>query len=108
MSLADLDSIKVIGKGNGGIVQLVRHKWTGQFFALKVLLPENIPVVYAIYTPSWPFKNHLVRNIYYLPTKSWTWLKYDKDQLGFTNWNEMFQDQSGNPQSISKHEVTGL
>ncbi|KAK9275323.1 hypothetical protein L1049_022586 [Liquidambar formosana] len=37
MSLADLDSIKVIGKGNGGIVQLVQHKWTGQFFALKVI-----------------------------------------------------------------------
>ncbi|XP_078170442.1 mitogen-activated protein kinase kinase SIPKK-like [Carex rostrata] len=37
LSLADLDSIKVIGKGNGGIVQLVRHKWTGQFFALKVI-----------------------------------------------------------------------
>nr|XP_023886402.1 mitogen-activated protein kinase kinase 2-like [Quercus suber] len=37
LSLADLDTIKVIGKGNGGIVQLVQHKWTGQFFALKVV-----------------------------------------------------------------------
>ncbi|XP_072964918.1 mitogen-activated protein kinase kinase SIPKK [Typha angustifolia] len=37
LSLADLDAIKVIGKGSGGIVQLVRHKWTGQFFALKVI-----------------------------------------------------------------------
>ncbi|XP_030953031.1 mitogen-activated protein kinase kinase 2-like [Quercus lobata] len=37
LSLADLDTIKVIGKGNGGIVQLVQHKWTGQFFALKVI-----------------------------------------------------------------------
>ncbi|CAL1357516.1 unnamed protein product [Linum trigynum] len=37
MSLADIDTIKVIGKGNGGIVQLVQHKWTGQFFALKVI-----------------------------------------------------------------------
>lgn len=37
LSLADIDTIKVIGKGSGGIVQLVRHKWTGQFFALKVL-----------------------------------------------------------------------
>ncbi|KAF5481791.1 hypothetical protein F2P56_002415 [Juglans regia] len=37
LNLADLDSIKVIGKGNGGIVQLVQHKWTGQFFALKVI-----------------------------------------------------------------------
>ncbi|PON84454.1 Mitogen-activated protein kinase kinase kinase [Trema orientale] len=37
LSLADIDTIKVIGKGSGGIVQLVRHKWTGQFFALKVI-----------------------------------------------------------------------
>lgn len=37
LSLADVDTIKVIGKGSGGIVQLVRHKWTGQFFALKVM-----------------------------------------------------------------------
>ncbi|KAF8401035.1 hypothetical protein HHK36_014338 [Tetracentron sinense] len=37
LSLADIDTIKVIGKGNGGIVQLVQHKWTGQFFALKVI-----------------------------------------------------------------------
>ncbi|KAJ0977941.1 hypothetical protein J5N97_013415 [Dioscorea zingiberensis] len=37
LNLADIDSVKVIGKGNGGIVQLVRHKWTGQFFALKVI-----------------------------------------------------------------------
>lgn len=27
----------MIGKGSGGIVQLVRHKWTEQFFALKVI-----------------------------------------------------------------------
>lgn len=38
LNLADVDTIKVIGKGSGGIVQLVRHKWTGQFFALKVML----------------------------------------------------------------------
>ncbi|CAN1340195.1 Mitogen-activated protein kinase kinase 2 [Linum perenne] len=37
LSLADIDTIKVIGKGNGGTVQLVQHKWTGQFFALKVI-----------------------------------------------------------------------
>ncbi|XP_010262013.1 PREDICTED: mitogen-activated protein kinase kinase 2-like [Nelumbo nucifera] len=37
LSLADIDTIKVIGKGNGGIVQLVQHKWTRQFFALKVI-----------------------------------------------------------------------
>ncbi|CAI8589796.1 unnamed protein product [Vicia faba] len=35
ISLAEIDTIKVIGKGNGGIVQLVQHKWTNQFFALK-------------------------------------------------------------------------
>ncbi|XP_038696144.1 mitogen-activated protein kinase kinase 2-like isoform X2 [Tripterygium wilfordii] len=37
LTLADVDTIKVIGKGNGGFVQLVQHKWTGQFFALKVI-----------------------------------------------------------------------
>ncbi|KAM1479225.1 hypothetical protein ACFX2I_026543 [Malus domestica] len=37
MILADLDAIKVIGKGTGGVVQLVQHKWTRQFFALKVI-----------------------------------------------------------------------
>ncbi|XP_065849949.1 mitogen-activated protein kinase kinase SIPKK [Euphorbia lathyris] len=37
LSLADVDTIKVIGKGSSGIVQLVQHKWTGQFFALKVI-----------------------------------------------------------------------
>ncbi|KAI4379557.1 hypothetical protein MLD38_005837 [Melastoma candidum] len=37
LTLADIDMIKVIGKGNGGVVQLVQHKWTGQFFALKVI-----------------------------------------------------------------------
>lgn len=36
LNLADIDTIKVIGKGAGGTVQLVQHKWTGQFFALKV------------------------------------------------------------------------
>ncbi|XP_062233617.1 mitogen-activated protein kinase kinase SIPKK-like isoform X2 [Phragmites australis] len=37
LSLDDLDVIKVIGKGSSGNVQLVCHKWTGQFFALKVI-----------------------------------------------------------------------
>uniref|UniRef100_A0A2P2LA94 mitogen-activated protein kinase kinase n=1 Tax=Rhizophora mucronata TaxID=61149 RepID=A0A2P2LA94_RHIMU len=37
LSLADIDTIKVIGKGSGGVVQLVQHKWTGQFFALKAI-----------------------------------------------------------------------
>nr|GEY38724.1 mitogen-activated protein kinase kinase 2 [Tanacetum cinerariifolium] len=35
LSLADFDAVKVVGKGNGGIVRLVQHKWTGQLFALK-------------------------------------------------------------------------
>jgi hypothetical protein len=34
LSLDDLDVIKVIGKGSSGNVQLVRHKFTGQFFLL--------------------------------------------------------------------------
>ncbi|XXG78394.1 hypothetical protein AAC387_Pa08g2348 [Persea americana] len=36
-SLEDLETIKVIGKGSGGVVQLVRHKWLGTLFALKVI-----------------------------------------------------------------------
>ncbi|CAA2995988.1 mitogen-activated kinase kinase 6 [Olea europaea subsp. europaea] len=36
-SLEDLETIKVIGKGSGGVVQLVRHKWAGTLFALKVI-----------------------------------------------------------------------
>lgn len=35
-SLEDLETVKVIGKGSGGVVQLVRHKWVGTLFALKV------------------------------------------------------------------------
>jgi serine/threonine protein kinase len=41
LSLDDLDVIKVIGKGSSGNVQLVRHKFTGQFFALKVFLTQS-------------------------------------------------------------------
>ncbi|XP_010536872.1 PREDICTED: mitogen-activated protein kinase kinase 1-like [Tarenaya hassleriana] len=37
LSLADLEVIKVIGKGISGNVQLVKHKLTCQFFALKVI-----------------------------------------------------------------------
>ncbi|CAI8611021.1 unnamed protein product [Vicia faba] len=37
LSLADIDIVKVVGKGNGGVVQLVQHKWTNQFFALKTI-----------------------------------------------------------------------
>lgn len=36
--LEDFETVKVIGKGSGGVVQLVRHKWTGAFFALKVII----------------------------------------------------------------------
>jgi hypothetical protein len=36
LTLADLETVRVIGKGSGGIVQLVRHKWTNRVFALKV------------------------------------------------------------------------
>ncbi|KAG1367837.1 mitogen-activated protein kinase kinase 1 [Cocos nucifera] len=34
-SLEDLETIKVIGKGSGGVVQLARHKWFGTLYALK-------------------------------------------------------------------------
>ncbi|VVB00590.1 unnamed protein product [Arabis nemorensis] len=36
-SLSDLDKVKVIGEGSNGVIQLVQHKFTGQFFALKVI-----------------------------------------------------------------------
>lgn len=42
-SLEDLETIKVIGKGSGGVVQLVRHKWVGKLFALKV--SHETPVI---------------------------------------------------------------
>ncbi|XP_008795500.1 mitogen-activated protein kinase kinase 1-like isoform X2 [Phoenix dactylifera] len=35
VSLEDLETIKVIGKGSGGVVQLARHKWLGTLYALK-------------------------------------------------------------------------
>uniref|UniRef100_A0A7N0T0B7 mitogen-activated protein kinase kinase n=1 Tax=Kalanchoe fedtschenkoi TaxID=63787 RepID=A0A7N0T0B7_KALFE len=37
ITLEDLETVKVIGKGSGGVVQLVRHKWVGNLFALKVI-----------------------------------------------------------------------
>ncbi|KAF9617726.1 hypothetical protein IFM89_038226 [Coptis chinensis] len=37
LCLGDMDVIKVVGKGSSGTVQLVQHKWTGQFFALKAI-----------------------------------------------------------------------
>ncbi|KAH0906616.1 hypothetical protein HID58_038443 [Brassica napus] len=33
----DLEIVRVIGKGSGGVVQLVRHKWVGKLFAMKVI-----------------------------------------------------------------------
>ncbi|GKA75695.1 putative reverse transcriptase domain-containing protein [Tanacetum coccineum] len=33
-----LEDLETIGKGSGGVVQLVQHKWIGILFALKVLL----------------------------------------------------------------------
>nr|CAB3463693.1 unnamed protein product [Digitaria exilis] len=35
LSMDDLEMIQVIGKGSGGVVQLVRHKWVGTLYALK-------------------------------------------------------------------------
>ena len=37
-SLEDLETVNGIGKGSGGVVQLVRHKWVGKLFALKVVI----------------------------------------------------------------------
>ncbi|KAK1267094.1 Mitogen-activated protein kinase kinase 1 [Acorus gramineus] len=34
-SMEDFETVRVIGKGSGGVVQLVRHKWLGTLFALK-------------------------------------------------------------------------
>ncbi|XP_057747350.1 mitogen-activated protein kinase kinase 2-like isoform X2 [Arachis stenosperma] len=33
LSLANIDTIKVVGKGTGGVVQLAQHKWSNQFFS---------------------------------------------------------------------------
>jgi hypothetical protein len=40
LSMDDLEMVQVIGKGSGGVVQLVRHKWVGTLYALKVF-PER-------------------------------------------------------------------
>ncbi|GKV13950.1 hypothetical protein SLEP1_g24906 [Rubroshorea leprosula] len=32
-----MDAIEVVGTTNGGVVQLMQHKWTRQFFAVKVI-----------------------------------------------------------------------
>ncbi|KAI0501342.1 hypothetical protein KFK09_016286 [Dendrobium nobile] len=34
-TMEDFETVKIIGKGSGGVVQLVRHKFTGALFALK-------------------------------------------------------------------------
>jgi len=47
--LEDLETVKVIGKGSGGVVQLVRHKWVGKLFALKVILRLNVYILLTIY-----------------------------------------------------------
>ncbi|KAF1867001.1 hypothetical protein Lal_00049428 [Lupinus albus] len=52
LSLADIDIVKVVGKGSGGVVQLVQHKWTSQFFALKVLELMNYFALSDIFTTS--------------------------------------------------------
>ncbi|XP_020579501.1 mitogen-activated protein kinase kinase 6-like isoform X2 [Phalaenopsis equestris] len=36
-NMEDFETIKVIGKGSGGVVQLVRHKFMGNLFALKCI-----------------------------------------------------------------------
>ncbi|XP_021277414.1 probable disease resistance protein At1g12280 isoform X2 [Herrania umbratica] len=38
LNLEDIEAIKVIGRGSAGVVQLVRHKLTGHFFALKTIV----------------------------------------------------------------------
>ncbi|KAK9032092.1 hypothetical protein V6N11_056375 [Hibiscus sabdariffa] len=40
----DLRLHGVIGKGSGGVVQLVRHKWQGNSFALKVFVQVSMAI----------------------------------------------------------------
>ncbi|XP_022730153.1 probable disease resistance protein At1g12280 isoform X3 [Durio zibethinus] len=42
LNLEDTNVIKVLGKSNGGIVQLVQHKLTRQFFVLKQIIQINM------------------------------------------------------------------
>eukprot|EP00268_Persea_americana_P012292 TRINITY_DN15174_c0_g1_i3.p1 TRINITY_DN15174_c0_g1~~TRINITY_DN15174_c0_g1_i3.p1 ORF type:complete len:130 (+),score=24.65 TRINITY_DN15174_c0_g1_i3:87-476(+) len=58
-SLEDLETIKVIGKGSGGVVQLVRHKWLGTLFALKHT--EGPSTENVIFGPSEPSIHQKVR-----------------------------------------------
>ncbi|KAG5547378.1 hypothetical protein RHGRI_013163 [Rhododendron griersonianum] len=59
-SLEDLETMKVIGKGSGGLVQLVRHKWVGTLFALKglVYLHNERHVIHRDIKPSNLLVNH--------------------------------------------------
>ncbi|KAF2572883.1 hypothetical protein F2Q70_00005246 [Brassica cretica] len=38
----DLETMRVIGKGSSGVVQLVRHKWVGKLFAMKEQIRKQI------------------------------------------------------------------
>jgi hypothetical protein len=64
LSLDDLDVIKVIGKGNSGNVQLVRHKFTGQFFALKVFQTHSF--FHAAYLWFFTVKSFRLISVVYL------------------------------------------
>lgn len=68
-SLEDLETVKVIGKGSGGVVQLVRHKWVGKFFALKVVIIGGTILHSCIYFWSFYFCFRLFT--YFVP-----WLCY--------------------------------
>lgn len=48
-TLDDLETVKVIGKGSGGVVQLVRHKWVGKLFALKVVIHSYFQSLLTIF-----------------------------------------------------------
>lgn len=68
-SLEDLETVKVIGKGSGGVVQLVRHKWVGKLFALKVvILVERfytLAFVFGHCTYALKLFTHFVPSFYY-------------------------------------------
>ncbi|KAL2928993.1 Mitogen-activated protein kinase kinase 6 [Bienertia sinuspersici] len=48
VTLEDLETVKVIGKGSGGVVQLVRHKWVGKLFALSYMLPFLLSMEHSL------------------------------------------------------------
>ena len=61
--------MKVIGKGSGGVVQLVQHKWVGKLFALKVVIlleqGYTIAFVFGHYTFVFKLLAHFVPSFYY-------------------------------------------